>query len=515
MKSKTMRLFEIVDPEISKLKSKIMRAMDKLDFSNPENEKLLYDLKTVLNRSNISSALSSSGMKDRISNYQQKMLKSGKPSQSKDEQVKKQKAEALWRWFEKELRGLEGIPDQDRINFMVHLKQGHGIDPKIFKEPGNGNILDKINPKLRKTETFQAIKEIMWEKKKAGQGGMGPGELFIIALTSGAKKGGGANDPDIVIDGTYKIELKLGGIVPPGKGGSNNIIDRLNIDLINNATKDGIIGNLGKIGYVDSTASGKKTKAPGGVSVENGWFPELFKQYKQIDPQKAETLFNNYFNNLYSGKISKETIKSLYKKLGTPGAGRTLAPEVFREYQKDKDFDSLCVVDNNFNYVTMTKEQIKSKGFEVPSEVGLTLKLIKGGDTNAVKDGHYVIAIGKDPIVPDTEPESLDDLDINPEVEQPKKPSKKSTQKDLFTEPEDDLAQKQELASADDQFVQKLQDPNNPLTQAWRNYTGDRVAAKDELLSLIMAGKSDQELAQDLESTVYESELRRMRQLIG
>lgn len=524
-----MRIFEVTDPnKIVKLKSKIMRAMNNLDLSDPANQSLLIDLKGLLHRHHIVPHLEKTGLKQRIADYEPKILKSGEISQSKTEQDKKKKAEAVWNWLTKEFKGLEGIELNDKINFMNHLKRGSGINPNIFKKSSSGTLLDQVDSGLRKTKTFQEIRKIMWEKKESGQGGMGPGELFIIALTPGAKKGGGANDPDIVIDGTYKVELKLGGIVPFGSGGSNNIIDKLNNDLITTATEDGIVGHLGNIEYTDSKAGGKGALAPIGVSVESGWFPQLFNRYKEQDPSKGEKLFNNYFDKLYDGQIPTKIIKSLYINLGIPGAERILAPTVFRQYQKDKGFDSLCVIDENFKYVNMTKEDIQSDNFEVPTELGLTLKMIKGGDTNAVKDGYYFVGIGKNPVVSDDGPESLDDLDINPKVEQPKKDSEKDPKKQQspkIDKPEKDPKKQQnpnltyDPENTEGTLSSKLANPLNPITIAWEQLKQlspkELTSAQEEIVNLIKAGKPDKEIAQEVEKYVYESQIRRMKQLIG
>ena len=525
-----MRIFEITDPnELVKLKSKIMQGMNKLDLSDPANEKLLNNLKGVLFGDRLSS--SPSDMKDRLSGYQEKILPSGKISQSKTEQDKKKKAEERGKWLDKEIKGLDGIPLEDKYNFNVHVGRNHGINPDIFRKDSQGNLLDTIDKKLKKTQTFQEIKDILWGKKESGQSGMGPGELFIIALTDKAEKSGGANDPDIVIDGTYKVELKMGGIVPFGSGGSNNIIDKLNNDLIDNATKDGIIGHLGNIEYTDSKAGGKGALAPKGVSLVSGWFPQLFDQYKKQNPYRGEQLFNNYFDKLYDGQIPTKIIKSLYINLGTDEAPRILAPAVFRQYQKDKGFDSLCVIDNKFNYVNMTKEQIQSDNFEIPPKIGLTLKMIKGGDTNAVKDGYYVVGIGKNPVVSDNGTESLDDLTTDTEIEQPTKSSKKNSkqqpqqsQLDLFHTPEEQSKIKSspefDKKKPNNQLSSKLADPSNPITIAWKQLRPEKqTSAQEEILNLINAGKSDkeiaQQIAQQIEDDIFESQIRRMKQLIG
>ena len=506
-----MRIFEIDNP---KRKRRVLKAISKMDPSNPEYDEIMNYLHNVVLGHHIPKELEKSGIKSRISSYEPKLTKKGKISQSKTEKAKEAKAQAMWDWFEKEITDLRGPSTEDKVMFSKLIQQGKDINPEIFKKSGQGNLVSLIKPELQKNKTFQAMKQIMWDEKKAGQGGMGPGELFIIAFTSGARKGSDTNEPDIKI-GDWKVELKLGGIVPPGGGGSNNIVDKLNVNLIKQAEQDGIYVKYKNV---------KSKPVPGGVSVEKGWFPELFKQYQTIDKAKAKVLFDEYFDKLYDSRIDKKTIDKLYNNLGTPGAARLLAPEIFRMYQGAKGFDSICIVDKDFNYVNITAKDMEDPGFKIPDKVGLQLKMVKGGDTNAVLDGHYIVAIGK---VPEEEEGSGEDAEIEMPTDDEDSidlPNQDTAGKDPKTQtqppqPKVDPRTEQENQEneARGKMQEKLRDLNNPITPVYNQLQRDPMARKeidDIIIDDILKGMSDQEIAAELNDIYVKESLQRFKRLI-
>lgn len=484
MESKTMRLKEIADP---KLKHKIMRAIDRMPDDAPEVDKILQYIKGTLHQGNLDKFFSESGIESRLNDPR------------------------AYTFFKDSVTNLKSSLEE-KINMLVLMKDPKNlITNDVFTENNTGNILDHIGDRLKSNRVFQALATPVWKFTIGGQGGMGPGELFVALFSGGSlqpnKKGKDAPGGDVNING-LAVELKSGGVVSPHKG-KYVVVDSLNDNIKSKADKLGLTKK-----YPELAALLAKKGKGSGTNFEGGWLPLFFKLYaKEKGEPEALALFTNYLKKIYAS-IPDGVIHEMFNRLGN-GATELLVPTIFSMCKAAYKWDSIFVAGPNLDYCNLVTFD---EGF--PPGLNYKVKLKRGKDSNGTADGYMVVSYGEPvPADDDSKDDDVVTVDVKPEKTSKKSPTKKPANPDLFSEPatdqKDDMAQKQAEASADDQFVQKLQDPNNPLTQAWRKYTGDRVAAKDEILNLIMAGKSDQELAQDLENTIYESEIRRMRQLIS
>lgn len=476
-----MRIFEITNP---KLKSKIMRAIDNLSDDDPLVPSILQHVKGTLYQGNLEKFLEESGIKERLGDNK------------------------AYAFFKTSLANLQASLEE-KINLLVLMKNPANLMKKtIFMSNTSGNILDQtdgIGEKIKNNKVFQALAGPIWQFTIGGQGGMGPGELFLALFSGGSlqpnKRGKDAEGGDVNVDGLV-IEIKSGGVVSPKKG-KHVVVDRLNDNLKTKAKQL----ELGKK-YPDFEILMSKKGKGSGTNFEGGWLPLFFQLYaNEVGETAALELFTHYLKTLYP-PIPDDVIHQMFKKLGN-GATELLAPVIFKMCQADYKWHSIFVAGPNLDFCNLID-------FDQALPPGLNYKisLKRGQDSNATADGYMVVSYG----------EPVPASDGNEDNEVVTVSVKKSTSAKNKREAEanqrkaDAIKRKENAATlidADNQFLEKLKDPSNPLTQSWRKYTGDKVAAKDEVLNLIAAGKSDQELAQDLENTIYEHEIRRMKQLFS
>jgi len=489
MRNKPMRIFEITNP---KLKSQIMRAIDNMPDDAPEVDNILQYIKGTLHQDNLDKFLEQSDIKYRITDAR------------------------AYNFFKTSLENLK-LPLEQKINMLVLMKDRKNLISKdVFISNNEGSMLEDnggIGEKLKNNKVFQALSSPIWSFTIGGQGGMGPGELFLALFSGGSlqanKKGKDAQGGDVNIDG-WAVEVKSGGVVSTHKG-KYVIVDSLNSELKSLASQAGLTEKYPKFAILLNSR-----KKGSGTSFESGWLPLFFKLYTD-ERGEAESLnvFSQYMKRLYEG-ISQDIIADMFENLGSSKATALLAPYIFNECQKAYKWNSVFVAGPNLSYCNLVTFE------ELPSGLRYTVKLKRGQDSNATADGYMVVSYGEEAPTGDQDNQinlSLDDIKDN--TRQLKKGTERYPKKDINArnkeEPTRNIkAERNRLeAEIDDQFLQKLQDPDNPFTQAWRKYRGDKVAAKEEMLTLIKAGKTDKELAQDLENNIYETEILRIKKLIG
>jgi hypothetical protein len=220
----------------------------------------------------------------------------------------------------------------------------------------------------------------LWKYKIGGQGGMGPGELFMSLFSKNGKEGEGKKGGDVTV-GSWKIELKQGGVVPPGDTKNTGLVDKLNKNLLDIAKKENFSDRL------DLKSSAGKDN-PNNLS--SGWIPQFFKTYTELhDESSSKKILTKYLTDLY-GSSARAYADLTFDNLGKPGAERVLAPMILDMYKDSHEWDSICFVDENFKFINLVTFE------NIPNDLKFSLKLKRGGDTNAVADGYMVVGFNND-----------------------------------------------------------------------------------------------------------------------
>lgn len=344
-----MLINEILLESDSKLKSRIKKAIDKMDDSNQEQVQTLNRVKNVIYDSILQSTFKEGNIQSRC------------------------RPEA-YEWFKSKLEAIS-VPLEDKVYLLKLMNDERYLIPeKVFQKNDNGNLLNYVNSKIKNNSAFKEMATSIWRFKIGGQGGMGPGELFLSLFSQNGKEGSGKKGGDVTV-GDWKIELKQGGVVPPGDSGKK-IVDKLNTNLKNIAEKEGFIDQL-------NIKTNRGTDSPNSLS--SGWIPDFFKIYsKKNGEQKSKNIFKTYLIDLY-GDDATSYVDIIFNNLGTSGVERLLAPMILSMYKKSHEWDSICFVDENFKFVNLTTFE------NIPNELKFSLKLKRGGDTNAVADGYMVV----------------------------------------------------------------------------------------------------------------------------
>ena len=461
--NKNMRLYEFND---SRLKKRIKGAIDKLDDSRPEDEKILQYLKSNLFVGNIQTALDTSSLKTKV-----------RP--------------AAYDWFVSTLETLK-VPLEDKIHLLKLLENPANLIPAAtYQSNSKTNLLSKIGAKIRANSAYQAIIGPLWKFKIGGPTGMGPGELALIIFSEDAQESRGKKGGDFTTGG-WAVELKSGGVIPPGDSGKK-VVDGLNNNLWAIAKKEGFYSNL--------------TISTLNPSMEGGWFPEFFKFYSEIKGDKpAKALFYDYIKKVYD-PITSKFANSVYDNLGKPGTNRMFAPMIFNMYKASHEWNSIVLTPGDENSEALIA--VDAEG--IPTDAKIRLVLRQEGNTYAVADGSMFIGkaavekVSKAGAKKVTKSKTKTNV-VNPAQQELPIDNVDATQ---------DIEHKQSLIQAEKDLAIKLQDPVNPIKQVWDTVDTDvKSDAHDDILSAISAGKSDQEVAQVLKDYVYEHSLKRMKQLI-
>jgi hypothetical protein len=239
-----MNMFEIAS---NQLKKRVLRAIDNID-DDEVLKNILQQMKGSIFQGNLKKALADSGIKERFSSGHQK----------------------AYDWFAKELEHIK-VPLEDKIHLLALLKDETNLIPStVFTTSGSrGKLFDNLSPRIKNNSAFKLLKDPLMNFGIAGPTGMGPGEAALIILTQGAKESEGKKGGDFVI-GDWKVEVKMGGAVPPGDSGQK-VGDQEIKKLLDIAEKNGISHE--DIGYKKGFLS---------PSFERGWLPKFFQQYAGI-----------------------------------------------------------------------------------------------------------------------------------------------------------------------------------------------------------------------------------------
>jgi len=341
-----MKILEVVD---SKLKNRIKNAIDNLDDSNPDDQKLLHYLKSNLFSGNIPKALANSGLS------------------------KKVRYEAF-NWWANLLENTK-VPLEDKIYLIKLMSNPENLIPaSAYHQNERGSLLTKLSPKITNNSAFKATIGPTWSFKIGGPTGMGPGELALILFSQNAKESSGKKGGDFEVDG-WVVELKSGGAVPPGSSGKK-VVDALNDNLEALSKKAGFYDQL------DMSVLNP--------SFDGGWLPQFFQLYTQsAGLQRSHQLFTKYLKTIYE-PIDQGLIDTMWSQLGQPGTNRLLIPLIFNMYKASHGWDALLFADKgNFNSMVV----VDANGF--PPDMKFKLVLRQKGNTYAVADGSFIVGKGE------------------------------------------------------------------------------------------------------------------------
>jgi hypothetical protein len=481
-----MNMFEIATP---KLKKRVLKALDNIE-DDAVLKKILHQMKGDIFGGNLKKALENSGIKDKFTSGHQK----------------------AYQWLSREIEHTEA-PLEDKVHLVKLLAdQSNLIKPEVFTSPTTGrSILDSLSPKIKNNKVFKDIIGPLIMFGMAGPTGMGPGEAAMIVLTAGAKENTDKKGGDFSI-GDWKVEIKMGGAVPPGDSGQK-VGDQEIKKLLDIAEKHGISEE--EIGYKRGALN---------PSFERGWLPALFQAYAGKEGEdKSRELLGKYLKVIYP-PIDDGLVSTVYAGLGQPGNNKVLMPLIYNMYKKSHMWDSMCFIDKDTLEYANTLE-----ASDIPETAGVSYKLRQGGDTYAVASGAFMLYLKPDPNA--EEGGDVPNIELNPPKKKNKKTKVDPRQQDLFDpvglQKKADKV-KQDL-SIEQQRAEILKDPSNPITQAYSNIINslpkdldpaERTAELDLFLSTIgdglINGLDPKAIAKTLmDQNIYESQLRRLKQLIA
>jgi hypothetical protein len=342
-----MRIYEF---DNSKLKTRVKNAIDKLDDSDPRQQRVLVHVKNTIFDSVLQSVLASSGLQAKIGNQP-------------------------FDWF-KNILEVSKVPLEDKVHFVKLLSDPSNLmTDGVLKQNSEGSVLSFLSSKITSNNAFKATSEQIWNYKIGGQGGMGPAELFFIMFARDARKVSSKEGGDVAI-GDWKVELKREGSVSPGSS-SHRVVDRLNKDLLDVAVKEG---------FIDEVFPGYSGGIPP-TSLNGGWLPAFFDAYAKLHGKSAsKSKFAEYLGLLY-GDESSAYVDRVFDELGSPTAERALAPMILSMYKKNHAWDSICFVGEGFRMVNLVTFD------NLPPSMTTSIKLKRGGDTQAVADGYMNVGL--------------------------------------------------------------------------------------------------------------------------
>jgi hypothetical protein len=339
--------------------------------------------------------------------------------------------------------------------WLYHSKFGTGSDMLDLLEdddnlnPGDcfnvnfsGNLKDLVAEKLMANTTFAELINVLVNNKAKG---VGVGELILPLLIAHWRY---SNESDGLYRGEKKEIKNDGASLKPVKTGDTEkgLIDQLNAEYFN-----GLKPGLKKVHGAHA-------------------------QYiKNLDKKKQLNCYTNYYSRLYPGNDIKPMVQQLLENIEDLDAYNTiLGKNVMKWYRNIDGWTSIVIIDpDTLDIVNVADiEKINAEG-----EVQLSFRPVmsRGSDTQAVPDGYVNVSIVK------------------------KNKSNKKSGPNMWNElmeyvsPEQRLAEiqrKQAENEAESRFVTFLTDPQDPLTQAWRQVdTDNKVDARDLIVDMLQEGR--------------------------
>lgn len=319
-------------------------------------------------------------------------------------------------------------------------------DGTKFDTNFSGNLQELIVEPLLKNKTFSSILSVLLNNKAKG---VGVGELILPLLIKGWRF---SNESDGLLNGT-KREIKNNGasLKPVATG----------------VTEKGIIDHLNKKYFNGVRPGQKKTHA-----IHAKYISSL-EESKQIE------VYQKYFEELYPGQEITELAKDLLANIQSVDEYNSiLGKTILGWYQKVDGWNSIVIIDPDTMDIVNVSD-VNSINTEGGIKLSFRSVMARGNDTQAVPDGYVNVSMTKNK--------------TNKKFKQLFETKK--TSEELAAE----QAEKEQAIRADSTFLSFLQNETDPLTLVWRKIDkGDRVDARDEIVSMIQDGFNKSEIVEVL-----------------
>jgi hypothetical protein len=327
-------------------------------------------------------------------------------------------------------------------NEMLNLlEDDSNLNPgDCFNTNFTGNLRDLVAEKLMQNTTFAELINVLVNNKAKG---VGVGELVLPLLIAHWRY---SNESDGLFRNEKKEIKNDGASLKPVKTGD---------------TEKGLIDQLNEEYF--------KGKKPGLKKVHGDHVAYI----KSLSKKQQLDCYTKYFSKLYPGNDVNDMVKQLLENIDDLDAYNTiLGKNVMKWYRTIDGWTSIVIIDpETFDIVNVADiDAVNTSG-----DVQLSFRPVmsRGNDTQAVPDGYVNVSIQK--------------------KRKSKVSSKVWNQLMEQVSPEQrllEVKEKQQSILADQKFVTFLTDPNDPLTQAWRQVdTDNKIDARDLIVDLLKEGK--------------------------
>lgn len=363
---------------------------------------------------------------------------------------------------------------KSKVQLLYDIRTNtRSISEKIFQTSFESSIDGIMPERIKNNPVFQSIKDIIFFNDSFRGKGIGPGE-FALALFG--EKGNIVDDKGDVVIGSVGIEIKdgAGGSIKTGSANSFRAADKL---------RDWM---------------GKQVGVPLDRKNKLYWNkPSAFSDaFNELEPAKRLSLALEYVKQLYPEIDSSDQsnlAQGLAKHAGSPDVTKFFGEALLNSYKNQDKWDSILFITKSGLMVNLVNAS------DAIGKVDFGLAGVnRDGDTQALPDGYINGFIIKSKgtkrrnssIKKPTEPKF--------KIKTAKQTQQSASQPQLPPSPSDDLRKNND---AENRFLAALTEPSNPITGVWKKISSQYKAdAKDYAIELVLSGKTDPEIAQDLAS---------------
>jgi hypothetical protein len=359
---------------------------------------------------------------------------------------------------------------RSKIELLYYItKNSNAIPGSLFKSTFSATIDEIVPDRIGRNSAFQNIKNSIFFDDSFRGKGIGPGEFALSLL---GEAGDIIDDGGDITIGGVGIELKDGGggSIKTGSPSSFRRADDLRSWL---GQQVGIALDRNNKLYLDKPS-------------------EFSEAFMRLDPTKRNSISLEYIQGLYpnlDATDQQDIAHGMANNIGTSVVATYFGKAILNSYKKQDEWDTILFIAKNGKMVNLASiDDANMINFKLAG-------INRDGDTQALPDGYINGSIFR----------SVDPATGKP-VRKSKSTSTKTTiQKQPVIDPNRDKIVAMQN-SADDTFVNYLKDPMNPLSVAWKAIKPQHKAdAKDYILDLIVDGRTDQEIAADLNNDLFES----------
>ena len=372
---------------------------------------------------------------------------------------------------------------RSKIELLYYIaKNSNPIPGSLFKSTFTATIDEIVPDVIRQNSAFQSIKNnIFFDDSFRGKG-IGPGEFALALLGEQGDIIDGAGDITI---GGIGIELKDGGggSIKTGSPSSFRQADALRSWI---GQQVGVVLDRNNKLYLDKPS-------------------EFSEAFMRLDPAKRYSISLEYIQRLYPNLDSTDQqyiAHGMADNLGTSVVSTYFGKALLNGYKKQDKWDTILFIAKNGKMVNLASiDDANMINFKLAG-------INRDGDTQALPDGYINGSIFR----------SVDPI-TGARVRKAKNVSAKTTPQKPNQQPAVDPNKAKVVAmlnNADDTFVNYLKDPMNPLSVAWKAIKPQhKTDAKDYILDLIIDGKTDREIAAELNNDLFENRNLTREDIIG